>query len=375
MPDQPLFVWLALFALIGIGGAVVLVGPLVWFTVFWRLCHRQSVLEHEPRRLASWGLIDLIGVVLLTFAAMFILMGIAALLGLNVAAALNSEDLQGGRFLIAVDSLSKLFAIAVIGGFILLRTGCSLRDLGLSWEHFGHDLRLGAAAFTALAIPTYALQGLLTRFWPSEHPLIESLKADRDPMFLGIALFAAVIAAPLAEEFVFRGLFQGWLEKMFDAAAIFRPNYFLGLIIGENVADDRVRELPPDLIQAELAQPNEPRSIYLGPPPLYGAGSLNPYVSPQTAAAPSEHAPPAEVNNFPHWITDVIPTAASSAVFALLHLSHGPDFIPLTFLAVGLGYLYRRTHRITPGLVVHFLLNLTSMLALSAAIYGEGLPQ
>ena len=47
----------------------------------------------------------------------------------------------------------------------------------------------------------------------------------------------------------------------------------------------------------------------------------------------------------------------SATLFAALHASHGPDPIPLFMLAVGLGYLYQRTHRILPCVTVHFLLN------------------
>ena len=43
------------------------------------------------------------------------------------------------------------------------------------------------------------------------------------------------------------------------------------------------------------------------------------------------------------------------------HYSHGPDWIPLFFLALGLGYLYRQTHRLLPCITVHFLLNSCSM--------------
>ncbi len=56
-----------------------------------------------------------------------------------------------------------------------------------------------------------------------------------------------------------------------------------------------------------------------------------------------------------------LPILVSSSLFAALHVSHGPDWIPLFFLALGLGYLYRQTNRLLPGMVVHFLLNGTSM--------------
>ena len=51
----------------------------------------------------------------------------------------------------------------------------------------------------------------------------------------------------------------------------------------------------------------------------------------------------------------------SALIFAVLHLSHGPDWVPLFVLALGLGYVYRQTHRILPCIVVHFLLNACSM--------------
>ena len=41
--------------------------------------------------------------------------------------------------------------------------------------------------------------------------------------------------------------------------------------------------------------------------------------------------------------------AVSAAIFAFMHLGQGPAPIPLFFLAIGLGYLYRQTHRATPS--------------------------
>ena len=58
------------------------------------------------------------------------------------------------------------------------------------------------------------------------------------------------------------------------------------------------------------------------------------------------------------------PVILSSVTFALLHAGHGPDPIPLFFLAVVLGYLYAKTHRLLPSIVVHMALNGLSMLML-----------
>ncbi|HEY5314688.1 MAG TPA: CPBP family intramembrane glutamic endopeptidase [Pirellulales bacterium] len=59
------------------------------------------------------------------------------------------------------------------------------------------------------------------------------------------------------------------------------------------------------------------------------------------------------------------PIVVTSASFALLHGAQGPaPVIPLFGLALVLGYLYQRTHRIWASVTLHFLFNLTSLLAL-----------
>ena len=225
----------------------------------------------------------------------------------------------------------------------------------------------------ALAIPTYLIQSILVQFWPSEHPLIESLKLQREPQFVAIALFVAVISAPLTEEFFFRVLFQGWLEKMFDPWACRSPSFGMSLLVGNRAAETEnaspTTSHPADQFHESFASPaiapsySDPLNPYA--PPLALATNLVPLdaitsnPSPQAAAA------------FPRWITDVLAISTTAALFALAHVSHGPDWLPLFFFAVGLGYLYRRTHRILPGLVVHFLLNLLSMTALLIEIYHK----
>jgi membrane protease YdiL (CAAX protease family) len=373
MPPPSPAIAIASLGLLAALGVIGICGPYVWFLVGRRLYRGEPVLEHEPRRLATWGFIDLVafGVMWIAFT-LLIVAGVRAATGYDLIAHARSDDDNVGKlYAMLIDSVGRLLAMLGAGLFILLRTRCSLRDLGFSTADLPRDLRVGAAAFCALAIPTYGLQALLTLFWKSEHPLIESLKTESDPQFLAIALFAAVISAPLAEEFGFRVLFQGWLEKMFDPAAIWRPNFFASLFAGERIKEEQsVASVEPEIIQAQLTNP-EPRSIYFGRPPEIDLPA-NPYKSPVVTEL-DVHLPAAPVA-MPRWITDVIPIFASAAIFALMHLSHGPDFIPLMILAAGLGYLYRRTHRITPGLVVHFLLNAVSMLALCLSIYGGATP-
>lgn len=63
------------------------------------------------------------------------------------------------------------------------------------------------------------------------------------------------------------------------------------------------------------------------------------------------------------------PIVASAAAFALMHASHGPAPIPLFVLGLGLGYVYRQTHRLLPSVVMHGLFNGTSMAMFAASAY------
>jgi hypothetical protein len=65
------------------------------------------------------------------------------------------------------------------------------------------------------------------------------------------------------------------------------------------------------------------------------------------------------------------PIVVSSGLFSPAHLGNGPDPIPIFFLALGLGYLYRQTHRLWPGIVVRALLNAFSTAVLVSGIDAQ----
>ena len=112
--------------------------------------------------------------------------------------------------------------------------------------------------------------------------------------------------APFVEEFLFRVVLQGWLEKAY---------YRTRVLLTTQLSQQEPR--PGTVIAAEV------------PPPFM-------------------------------WQPIII----SSLTFSLLHLGHGPDPIPLFVLALVLGYLYAKTHRILPCIVVHMALNGFSMLSI-----------
>ncbi|MDG2207879.1 MAG: CPBP family intramembrane metalloprotease, partial [Pirellulales bacterium] len=138
------------------------------------------------------------------------------------------------------------------------------------------------------------------------HPIEKMMLSNPSTGVLFWAFCTAVIAAPLVEEFLFRVILQGWLEKAFVRTKRFAE----AQTAGEEVTEEQLSS-------------QSPNTTFM-------------------------------------WQ----PIVLSSITFALPHAGHGPDPIPLFFLAMVLGYLYAKTHRILPGIVVHMALNGTSMLIL-----------
>jgi membrane protease YdiL (CAAX protease family) len=280
---------------------LVVFGLWGWTHVALRRLRGEPVLPYEPRRPVPWVWWDLWP--LMVFVALHIA-GLAMMYTLGGTADLEEAAPEGTlRSVVMQGVVSIGFAVAAIG-FVVLRAGATPRDLGLSLTALPRDLRIGVAAFFTLALPVLLMQAALVQWRPSKHPLIEMLRDQPSPLLFAASFTLAVIIAPVVEEYLFRVLLQGWLEKAASPPA------------EEIVWASPAVEKDHDVYAAEVVAERRP----------------------------------------PYW-----PIFVSAAVFALMHFSHGPDPIPLFFLALGLGYLYRQTHRAAPCIMVHVLLNGMSM--------------
>ena len=298
----------------------------------------------EPRRPVPWGLLD----VIFTVFVFLVIQGIGLLLvhrslGVNALPEL-AEMTPGARAAVLLSgAVSSLLTATISFAVVMLRARANWNDMGIGGRLFASDLQLGVAAFVMLAPPVYAVQMVLVQWFSSQHPLIELLKEDPDPLFLALSGFSAVLVAPIAEEYFFRVLVQGWLEKtlVFDRSL---PGIPVAEIVGDAVYEEEY------LVEADE----------------------NPYAAPKVACTSNEGSQ-APLHN-PACVEGRVlplPIFVSAAFFAAMHASHGPDPIPLFLLAIGLGYLYQRTHRILPCIVVHMLLNACSLGALAMEIYGS----
>ena len=194
---------------------------------------------------------------------------------------------------------------------------------GTGWHRttWASDVRLGVLGFLAAAPPSLMLQITLRLAFPQQakaHVIEQLLTSAKEhasselPWMLALMAFAAVVVAPLAEEFFFRVLLQGSLENL----------------------ETRVRQPRTELTSAEL-----------------------------TATDSAVETPSAEPRR------GLWAVLCSSLIFAAVHLTQWPDPLALFPFALMLGYLFYRTHRWLPSVIMHACLNGFSMAMLTLSLY------
>jgi membrane protease YdiL (CAAX protease family) len=309
-----------LLSMVVLALAVASVGT--WFALADRFKH-GPLLAYEPRRPVPWsGFWTLLPI---AFAAMAVVAAISSE-GPHLSA---EESPDPGYFeRLAFGSLQQVILVALYLAAVIGVAKATPSDLGLpaSFSEYARDIKIGVVAWLAALAPVYGAQLLLVLILgkPEGHPLIQMLESQANPKLFIMAFVAAVIVAPLCEELLFRVLLQGWCEKW---------------------EDEQLNQLSsPD------HAPDE-RTIQ------DWSGSIEESTEPLVYVGPARRG----IGGAPHGL---LPIALSSLVFGFAHVGYGPDPIPLFLLALVIGYVYQRTHRIIPCIVTHALFNGMSLFAL-----------
>ncbi len=156
------------------------------------------------------------------------------LIGNRLAVAADESptiSLPGIQFMAAVNLL-----IAALLPILLTDGGDhKLADAGFSCQGWGRQLVIGGGAFLAAVWPT-ALLLVASRAWRSvetQHALLQALRESPRAELIAWIILSAVIAAPLAEEMLFRVVLQGWLsERLPGPAAIGLTAVLFALVHG-----------------------------------------------------------------------------------------------------------------------------------------------
>ncbi len=225
-------------------------------------------------------------------------------------------------------------------------THATWSDLGLplSAGTAAKDVTVGLLACFAALPPVYFVLALVSRALGEQthNPLIEALEQNATPGMFLLSIALAVVIAPVCEELTFRLLLQGWLEKWEDA---------LRQIDGNS-------ELAP--ATTEVAK--EPEATDDEHPQPHGE-----HRRPSAMAAGNSAPVPGFWAELPRgWLA----IGVSSAMFAAAHLGQGVAPFALFFLAIALGYVYQRTHRILPSIVAHATFNMLNLIVLWLAVRG-----
>ncbi len=346
--EQNPIIGLAIFSLL-----ILFTLLLTGFVISWGWLILQSVkgnkwLDVQAWKPRTWGFADLvvIAVLILVFQIQSVRIG-ADVLGID------RSTLRDGAIPIEIATalgLGNLAAMLASIAWISLRytlpypvhPAGSLSALGFRFDRFAKDLRIGVIAALAALPIVYGLMGIVSWFFHTnyKHPLLEELKRNGTLTSFLMTVLTAVIIAPLVEEFLFRVLIQGWLQSVpFKSLTAI----FVGDLTGpvEVAASPAASQSLPTGAVAEAIAFSEDAST--SDPGQAGGTDV-------TVMAP------------------VWPSLVTGVLFGMAHFGYGYSFIPLIILGTLLGLLYRATQSIWPSLVVHMMLNGTSVYALGVAI-------
>ncbi len=324
--------------LLGYAALILLVSVSLWIGIFHCLSKNRPILETRPAPVARWGLFDVAGgtiAVILLISYFFSIGSPGRPIGLEeMTIEQKSTAMWGQMAAQSIVCVGLLFLIVLRGGVTLI--------LGSSAREFFQDVVLGLGAFCTLCVPVIIIQVIVAQFVEYDHPLIRMLQESPSPEILVPVVISAVLIAPITEEFAFRLILQGWLEDVFSGRLLSAGEILFGRFgFPENDLQHSVSswDSAPLNDQSAVVADSEANVLYPQRPSLM-----------------------------------VLPIIVSSIIFALLHWGQGAAWIPLFFLALGLGYIYQKRRTLTPSLVVHMLLNGQSMgLLLLQIFFGDEL--
>ena len=354
--DEPTFSWVEL----GMGIVVVAIAFAslrFWYMAINRLIAKQELIPYR-RSESVLGFVDLLAVFACWFGAQIASGVVLAVVAGPEAFKGDQEEMfaEHGVLLLYLSAAFGIFSLIVGGAYLVFRYRTT-NSFGLRMGNLKRQVGYGVVVFTMLFPITLLIQFLLSLLVKYDHPVLSVL--TENPSFVPIfgCWAAAVLQAPFVEEFLFRGVFQHWLErisgsKMTDDQILIGGSGSAsgGALIG-NAFDDS-SGLPTEKLGAT------------------DSDLTNPYLSPYTdainqkkQAIDSQNEVNAMQRKFAYW-----PIFVSSLCFALVHWGQGLAPIPLFVLALGLGYLFRQTGSLIACITVHFLLNFYSMLVFTAMI-------
>lgn len=268
--------------------------------------------------------------------------------------------------------LSLALTLGILFLMLFVRSGCRPHHLGLSWSRWPANVALGLVAVIVTAPVVLGVNALASLiFGEGAHPFTLAAGDIEHGWEWFFLAFEAIVAAPIREEIVFRGVLQGWLRRATLAghlgvisAAIFVVA-FRSWIFGADEQEPAFN-IEPIVLAVVLA------ACY-----GYAMFRLVRRFSLQEdeiqAWRPQASRDPMHSEAF--WSKEEITRKwrdanarlaifGSAMLFALFHSDSWPAPIALLLLALVLGALAMRTQNLLGPIVLHAAFNLISFIAL-----------
>ncbi len=312
------------------------VGILQWAAVFRRL-KSARLAEKSTHRESPFGLIDVILMAILWV----VFPGILTSIPLAIWDFPDGKSLSTDRanFLTLFSSTTQL-AGCLGAALLLIRKYGAVHDIfGIRGRSFPEMLLMSGKAFCMVVPLVLAIQRLLTELQPYDHDTISQLKDNFSLATVIVTWFGAVLVAPVCEELLFRGVLQGWLQRIQFGSSV--NNTSAELFGGWNRTASYGGESAASLERRE----REPGAMV-------------------AADADARCHATTPVNAFRTSIFQLTwwtPILVSSLMFAAIHIGQGLAPVPLFFFALALGFLYRFSGSIVPSVLLHLMLNGFSM--------------
>lgn len=194
-------------------GAIIISAALVWAALRFAFPRKSRI--GPPLWGAGVGLLAVIGAIMAL-----------ALVHYNVSAAMEKTGIMSEEMAQARNaSISALVAapVIIVGGFYLVRSlaRAGLKDLGVGprgiLANFGRGLLLLACMMPLVAI-LISLNALFLHTIGadmSEQRVVEAIRSETSPLFSALMAAMVLLAAPMWEEFIFRGIFYNGLRRTF----------------------------------------------------------------------------------------------------------------------------------------------------------------
>ncbi len=221
-------------------------------------------------------------------------------------------------------------------------------QLGLTTHRLMANLFLGYLAWLVLTPLVYVVEFLaLVITSPEKHPLVEEFQTNPGLVDYLMVFLAAVIAAPVSEELLFRGVLQPWLaRRRWGADAALVGAFVLALYFGLGSKADKAFPLADN--------PEHWQEFMRGiAPAIFVLAMIPGYIYADRLLW--------------HWLPH--PGAgrtiyAVALLFATGHSNVWPSPVPLFVLGMGLGYLAYRTQSLVSCITMHALFNGIGVLSL-----------